>query len=95
MKTYFIHGDNGDDKADGLSFKTAWKTTKNVHRVRPGDTIYINGKIESDWKGLPNGEPGKPITIDGNYPPQRKKRLVFHNRYLVFRNLIFRNQGIS
>ncbi|MBM4049907.1 MAG: hypothetical protein FJ279_32830, partial [Planctomycetes bacterium] len=56
----------GDDKADGLSWQTAWRTVRHgVSRLAAGDTLVIGeGEyVETDLKVACGGQPGRPITL--------------------------------
>ena len=57
----------GDDSADGLSIKSAWKTLpRAIENLKPGDTLYLEpGTYEGDitLKGGTSG--GQAITIRG------------------------------
>ncbi|MBI3948493.1 MAG: right-handed parallel beta-helix repeat-containing protein [Armatimonadetes bacterium] len=64
-ETYYVSL-RGDDKADGLSWPTAWRQIRHsVSRLRPGDTLVIGeGEYYEPHLEIPcEGEPGRPITI--------------------------------
>jgi len=64
---------SGNDEADGLTIKTAWRTVgKSVNRLAPGDTLVITeGEYsEPNFQIKVSGEPKRPITIMGA-PRQR------------------------
>ena len=64
-KTYYVSVD-GDDAADGLSWKTAWRTVNRATRpLKPGDTVLIG---EGEYRGpspsfRASGKPGSPIRL--------------------------------
>ena len=64
-KTYYLRVD-GNDAADGLSWKTAWKTfNRSTRDVKAGDTLLIG---EGEYRGRSvsfrfDGEPGRPARI--------------------------------
>ena len=64
--TYYVDAGHGDDKADGTSAATAWRSVArvNVQKFQPGDTVLF--KRGDVFRGgtlqLASGEPGKPVT---------------------------------
>lgn len=66
-KNVFHVRPDGDDAADGLSVKGAWKTlARAVKGLRPGDTLYIQPGVYAEKLDLTlTGEPGKPISVRG------------------------------
>ena len=64
-RTYYVSL-KGDDSADGLSWKTAWRhIRKSAPKLKPGDTLLIDeGEYrEGSVPGKQSGEPGRPIRI--------------------------------
>lgn len=63
---YYVKND-GNDKADGLSDATAWKTIAKVNasKFQPGDNIYFKrGNMWREQLNVPSsGAPGAPITF--------------------------------
>ncbi len=75
--TYYVDYEGGDNTADGLSPETAWKhspgdenatNTPGSVELAPGDTVIFKGGVA--YYGSihldVSGEPGNPITLDGN-----------------------------
>ena len=64
--TYYVDAAHGDDKADGTSAATAWRSIArvNAQAFKPGDTIlFKRGNIfRGPTLQLASGEPGKPVT---------------------------------
>jgi hypothetical protein len=63
---FFVRPD-GNDEADGMSVKAAWRTlTHAAGRLKPGDTLYVEG---GPWAGdltlSARGEADRPITVRG------------------------------
>jgi len=58
---------DGDDAADGLSLKTAWKTlARGVKDLKPGDTLYLEpGRYKGPVALAVQGTPEAPIVICG------------------------------
>ena len=50
MAIYYVNGEKGDDSKDGLSYETAWKTFKNINKIKfyPGDQIAIAGTVKDN-----------------------------------------------
>ncbi|GHT29443.1 hypothetical protein AGMMS49574_06230 [Bacteroidia bacterium] len=65
-KTYFV-SPNGNDNANGLSIKNAWKSLDKVNQVTflPGDNLLFEtgGVWKGQLKPQGSGEEGKPITL--------------------------------
>lgn len=62
-RTYYVSIE-GDDQADGLSWRTAWRRIRNsVAKLGPGDTLLIDeGEYyEGTCVAKRSGEPGRPI----------------------------------
>ena len=55
----------GDDAADGLSLKTAWKTLPRATKsLKPGDTVYFEQGVYEGEAAITAGTPGaKPILL--------------------------------
>ncbi|MFD1631790.1 right-handed parallel beta-helix repeat-containing protein [Pseudopedobacter beijingensis] len=64
---YYVDSQSGDDKNNGFSEKTPWKTLYNVNlrTYQPGDSIFL--KKESSWESRlvlkGSGSVGKPIVL--------------------------------
>ncbi|MBR4654220.1 MAG: hypothetical protein IKO72_12750 [Kiritimatiellae bacterium] len=63
---YYADSEHGDDSADGLSEKTAWRSLDKVNEceysLKPGDTVLF--RRGSVWRGTlysASGEPGNPV----------------------------------
>ena len=63
-KTYYV-AIQGNDKADGLTPKTAWRTIRRGARdLKPGDTLLISeGEYAGRSAGIPTGKPGRPVRV--------------------------------
>lgn len=58
---------DGDDAADGLSLKTAWKTlARGVKDLKPGDTLYLEpGRYAGGFELTAQETPEAPISLRG------------------------------
>jgi len=106
-KTYYVDSKDGDDKKDGLSQDTAWKTLDRIngHRFLPGDSILL--KTGSQFDGQlslrGSGTNGAPIMLDkygeGSLPRidaggKYKEALLLRNQeYWEISNLELTNTG--
>jgi len=106
-QNYYVDAQNGDDRADGKSEKTAWKSllrTKEL-QLRAGDSLLL--RRNSSFNGLlevsAEGKAGRPVVI-GAYGTGRKPCiqapdsslytvLVRNSDYLTLENLEVVNTG--
>lgn len=58
---------SGDDRADGMSMNTAWKSLARAGQaLKPGDTLYLDaGAYAGDWEIKTVGTADNPIAIRG------------------------------
>lgn len=63
---FYVRSD-GDDNADGLSIRNAWKTlARAMKNLRPGDTVYLeSGTYQADIDLKVRGGEGKPVSFLG------------------------------
>ncbi len=75
--TYYVDFAGGDDAADGLTPRTAWKHSPGDRNatgnpasaaLKPGDTVLFKGGVayRGSLRLSASGAPGNPITLDGN-----------------------------
>ncbi len=64
-RTLYVDADHGDDRKDGTSPATAWRTLdKANHAVTPGDTVLLRGTFGAQQiRPAVAGTPAKPITF--------------------------------
>jgi len=66
-RTFYVDADKGDDRSDGISVASAWKTLERVNAepLGPGDAVLL--KRGCSWRGglLPRGSgaEGRPVTL--------------------------------
>ena len=67
-RTFYVDSITGNDRQDGLTEATAWKSLAAVNRFRfgPGDTILFrrSGRYPGQLKPQGSGQPGAPIVVD-------------------------------
>ena len=75
--TYYVDFEGGDNEADGLSHRTAWKHSPGDRNcsdspatveLQPGDLIQFKGGVQYSGEIIlkVSGSEGKPIILDGN-----------------------------
>ncbi|PYM36070.1 MAG: hypothetical protein DME15_04920 [Candidatus Rokuibacteriota bacterium] len=64
-RTLYVDAEHGDDRKDGTSPATAWRTLdKANHAVMPGDTVLLRGTFSAQQiRPEVSGTPAKPITF--------------------------------
>ncbi len=85
----FYVSNQGDDAADGLSMRQAWKTLAHATKsLRPGDTVYLDGgeydgnlNLQADGTGDKpislRGRGAKPVLIKGDFRVTESAHLDF------------------
>ncbi|WP_281612770.1 right-handed parallel beta-helix repeat-containing protein [Flammeovirga sp. SubArs3] len=105
--TYYVDANNGKDKNNGTSKKSAWKTIWKVNQqtFRPGDQILFAAGTTYEGQLMPkgSGKKGKVISIDrygkGDHPQinglgYKESTLYLYNvEYWEVRNLKITNKG--
>jgi hypothetical protein len=88
--TYYVDAARGDDKNNGLTQTSAWKTIAKVNtsRFQPGDQILFNrGEIWRETLLVPtSGTPGKPIVF-GAYGSVNKPTIVGSDAVTSWKNI--------
>ena len=109
-RTWYVDAKDGDDAADGMSAKSAWKTFRNVNGkvLGPGERVLLKrGSVFRDELALTArgmaenwaeigayGEGGRPAVSRDRHIDDRCIR-VLDPRYLVVRDLIVSNAGLG
>lgn len=106
-RNFYIDAANGDDKADGRSPRSAWRTLARIHDANftPGDSLLLKrGSTFNERLGLSaQGTAAKPIVIDAygvgakpkvNAPDGSMYAVLLENAsYMVLQNIEVVNTG--